>query len=367
MNPQDERSATSAPLRIGFIGAGLVVQAIHLPTLVRLGRDFAVTVVQSRREETAKATAERVGARWTTSVDELVSDPDVEVVAVCSPREQHAEHVIAAMRAGKKAVLCEKPFTADVESAQRISQVSEETGVPVLVAAMHEYDEAWRVGSGMVDGLGEAPAVVRSTISLPSTGLFVGLSTQFTPSAPSAVSEAAPEVDPAVLAAEAVRNAVLELGVHDMPMIRRLLPDWREVEVVSAAPTAPFGYDIVLRTGRSLISLVAVLHDQWRARWELEAIAPAGVLRLDFTPSWVHAGSGTATLTDARAVESVLSTSSNGYEGEWIALARAARGADPMIDSLRGAVDDLDFTVRVAEGAARVVLAGSVALEEVAS
>src|SRR5690348_14645928 len=97
-------------LGVGFVGAGPVTQAIHLPTLARLTELFQVTHVTDISKDVAATVAARVGARWSTSIEELLGDPLVDVVAVCGPHQFHAAQVIAACRAGKKAVLCEKPF-----------------------------------------------------------------------------------------------------------------------------------------------------------------------------------------------------------------------------------------------------------------
>lgn len=351
--------AAEAPLRVGFVGAGLVVQAIHIPTLSRMRGEFEIAVVHGQTADSARRTAERAGARWTTSVDAVLDDPDIDVVAVCTPRELHAEHVIAAMRAGKKAVLCEKPLTGSVEQAEAIRAVSEETGVPVIVAAMHVHDPAWAESRNMVDALAPTVSAVRSNIVLPPTGLFVGLSTQFTPPAQGPGLD--DQLDDRELAALSVRTGVLELGTHDIPMIRRFLPDWRDARVVSAAPVAPFGYDITVRAGDRVATLLALLHDQWRSRWEFEAISPAGVLRLDFTPSWVHAGSGIAHLDDGGSTSRTVGPrDANGYEGEWLTVRRAVRESDSMIAELRQAVDDITFAIDLTEQATELLLTGPV-------
>jgi len=113
--------------------SGPVTQAIHLPALARLTDLFTVRAVMDVSEATAAEVAARVSARATTSVDDLLQDATVEVVAVCSPHQFHAEQVIAACRAGKRAVLCEKPFATTTDEASRIAQVSVETGVPIIV------------------------------------------------------------------------------------------------------------------------------------------------------------------------------------------------------------------------------------------
>ena len=69
--------------------------------------------------QVAASVASHVGAAWTTSVAELLADEDVQIVVVCSPHQFHAEQVIAACRAGKQVILCEKPFAMSQEEAEQ--------------------------------------------------------------------------------------------------------------------------------------------------------------------------------------------------------------------------------------------------------
>jgi predicted dehydrogenase len=80
----------AVPLGVGFVGGGPVTQAIHLPTLARLTDLFTVAHVTDITGEIATSVAARVGARASTSIEEMLDDPRVDVVAVCSPHQFHA-------------------------------------------------------------------------------------------------------------------------------------------------------------------------------------------------------------------------------------------------------------------------------------
>ena len=84
----------------------------------------------------------RAGAVASTSLDTLLDDPAVDIVAVCSPHEFHAEQVVAACGAGKKAVFCEKPLAVTRDEAERIAEASARYGVPVVVGTMNLWDPA---------------------------------------------------------------------------------------------------------------------------------------------------------------------------------------------------------------------------------
>lgn len=342
---------TGSPLGVGIVGAGPVVQAIHLPTLARLPEAFAVRNVMDVNPEVAAAVAARTGARASTSLDELLADDGVDVVAVCSPSSFHAAHVVAAMRAGVRAVLCEKPFATDRAQAESIAEASRQTGVPVLVGAMHTFDPAWSAAVAAWDAL--APGAreahtIRSRVVLPPNAQFESAATE--------VLTTRPDLGLPVLADPSVRGSmvhggVLGLAIHDLPLIRRFLPPGAGTRVVSAAALSPWGYELGFTAGGRLVHAVGALTEQWRPTWELEVLSDAARLLLEFTPSYVHAGSAVATLTTAEGSVRFGPFPHNGYEGEWRALHAIATSlqAAPPLDGL---IDDLVFAVDLAQAAA---------------
>lgn len=100
----------STQLGVGILGAGPVTQAIHLPTLARLPDLFRVTTVMDIDAQVAETVASRAMAEPTQSVQAVLDNPSVDVVAVCSPHQFHAEQVAAICAAGKRGILCEKPL-----------------------------------------------------------------------------------------------------------------------------------------------------------------------------------------------------------------------------------------------------------------
>src|SRR4030081_430566 len=112
--------AMRAPLGVGFLGAGPVTQAIHLPVLSTFGDRLQVRHIMDVDLSVASEVARRAGARATTDTQAVLNDPDVDIVAICSPPQFHAEQVVAACQAAKRAILCEKPLATSGEEAHRI-------------------------------------------------------------------------------------------------------------------------------------------------------------------------------------------------------------------------------------------------------
>jgi predicted dehydrogenase len=77
-------------------------------------------------------------SRFTTSMDELLADPLVEVVGIYTPDHLHAEHVIAALRAGKH-VICTKPFLHDLSRAREVLDIGKKSGKTVMVGQSSRF------------------------------------------------------------------------------------------------------------------------------------------------------------------------------------------------------------------------------------
>lgn len=95
------------------------------------------------------------------SYEELVSDPDVDIVYVSTPHPMHAENAILALEHGKH-VLVEKPFTLTGAEAARVREVAERTGLLAMEAMWTRYlPHMLRIRELVQDGaLGEIRAVL---------------------------------------------------------------------------------------------------------------------------------------------------------------------------------------------------------------
>ena len=131
----------------------------------RIARNFVKDLLQvpdarlvasgSRSLERAEAFAAELGGRAHGSYEELVSDPEVDVVYVASPHAFHEEHVMLALDAGK-AVLCEKAMTLDAASTQRLFDVAAERGLFLMEAMWMATNPLVRKVRGLL-GTPEAP------------------------------------------------------------------------------------------------------------------------------------------------------------------------------------------------------------------
>ena len=103
------------PIGVGIIGTGWGVN-VQLP-IFNMTQNMQVVAIYSRDQAKADAVAKKHNIKHAfSSVQDLVTCTDVDVVSVVSPTFLHAEHAIAAVRAGKH-VLCDKPTALSASSA----------------------------------------------------------------------------------------------------------------------------------------------------------------------------------------------------------------------------------------------------------
>jgi predicted dehydrogenase len=95
-----------------------------------------ITWVNSAREKTAKSAADEFGVKqWTLDYHDILADPALDAVVIGTPPYLHAEHLEAALKAGKH-VLLEKPMAESLESVRRIVRMAEQApGLLVLEAS----------------------------------------------------------------------------------------------------------------------------------------------------------------------------------------------------------------------------------------
>jgi 1,5-anhydro-D-fructose reductase (1,5-anhydro-D-mannitol-forming) len=116
----------------GLIGAGRIAKDRVLPAINSFAGNRLVGIV-SRSQERAERLAQRYGAaHGYSSLDDLLMNPEVTVVAIHTPNSQHAEQAIAAARAGKH-VFCDKPMATSAADAERIVRECEKAGVTLGV------------------------------------------------------------------------------------------------------------------------------------------------------------------------------------------------------------------------------------------
>ena len=124
-----------------MIKAGLVGLGWWGSSLLRMtGNSEALRIVAATDVDSSRAaTAAIAGAAFRQGFEDVVRDPDVEAVILCSPHEFHAQQAIAVAEHDKH-VFCEKPLCLTLADAERVVQACERAGVVLGIGHERRFE-----------------------------------------------------------------------------------------------------------------------------------------------------------------------------------------------------------------------------------
>lgn len=103
--------------------------------------DVHEVVVFGRRPDKLATISKEFGFATTSDLDQLITDPSVDLVDICLPTALHADTAARAMRAGKD-VLIELPLATTLDDAHRIIEVQHDTGHRAFVDMFSRFSPA---------------------------------------------------------------------------------------------------------------------------------------------------------------------------------------------------------------------------------
>ena len=111
------------PIRVGLIGAGDFAKAVHLPNLQKLHDKYKLVAVCNRTGTTARQVAQNFGAQYaTTDYQEVLADPEIDLVMICTRHNLHGQMVLKSLRAGKHTFV-EKPLCTTQQELDAIKNL----------------------------------------------------------------------------------------------------------------------------------------------------------------------------------------------------------------------------------------------------
>ena len=155
-------------LRIGILGASRIVPwALAEPAARR--DDTRLLAIAARRAGSAQLLASQYGIeRVYDSYDDVIADPDIDLIYNPLPPHLHAEWSIKALDAGKH-VLCEKPFAMNADEARRMNEAAKRSGRRIIEAFHDRYHPVFlhlqqQVNAGRVGKVRNLDAIFNHTI-----------------------------------------------------------------------------------------------------------------------------------------------------------------------------------------------------------
>lgn len=313
---------TTAPLRLGLIGAGRIAQAAHLPALEKLS-DLRLTMVADPSQHLAQGVAERYGAGWTTDSAELLA-AGLDAVLICVPDRLHAPLGLAAIEAGLP-TLIEKPLAPTVDESRALAQAAREADVVLVPGFMKRFD----------------PAVEYARDRLPEIGPV--LSAQFWYRQMGATrTEVQQTLFPRMIVDETVRAReqtfkedgrtyrLMTHGVHQIDLMRALLGelDWLSARSVNLGGDFSWhGAAGIRDAGLASFEITTSVHSPWSEGVDL--FGELGTIRIRSPYAFTRLGSTVEVFVESEGVaRRPVFADSNPFSRQLQAFARRVRGED---------------------------------------
>lgn len=238
-------------VKVGIIGAGRIGK-VHTASICNLVKNAQLKSIADpfMTEETA-AWAKSMGAETATKdYKEILADPDIDAVLICSSTDTHSAISVEAIKAGKH-VFCEKPIDHDVEKIKEVMEALKEHKVKYQVGFNRRFDHNFEaVKNAVTEGKIGDPHIIKITSRDPeppapeyvkvSGGIFLDMTIHDFDmvrylagcDAEEVYVEAAVLVDPAIGEAGDVDTAVITLKMEN-----------GAIAVIDNSRKAAYGYD----------------------------------------------------------------------------------------------------------------------------
>ena len=105
--------------KIGYAVVGLGIGKAHVDAAIKNPKCDLIAVCDLIEEKMAKVVEKSPETLTYTDFDEMLKNPDIDIVSICVPSGMHADFSVRALEAGKH-ILCEKPIELTVERAMPI-------------------------------------------------------------------------------------------------------------------------------------------------------------------------------------------------------------------------------------------------------
>ncbi len=125
-------------IKVGIIGCGRIAQRRHAPEYAS-NKAVQIAGYFDGLQNKARELAAIYGGTAYSSLDEMLSNPEIDAVSVCVANNAHAITTIKALEAGKH-VLCEKPMATNSEDARAMVEAAQKSGKLLMIGQNQRYN-----------------------------------------------------------------------------------------------------------------------------------------------------------------------------------------------------------------------------------
>ena len=131
-------------MKVGIIGAGRIGK-VHAKNISMFVPEMEIkTIADPFMNEQTEAFAKSCGIPNTTKdANDILNDPEIDAVLICSSTDTHSKYIIEAAHAGKN-IFCEKPIDYDLEKVHAAINAAKEAGVKLQIGFCRRFDHNHR-------------------------------------------------------------------------------------------------------------------------------------------------------------------------------------------------------------------------------
>ena len=148
-------------MKVGIIGAGRIGK-VHAKNISMFVPEMEIkTIADPFMNEQTEAFAKSCGIPNTTKdANDILNDPEIDAVLICSSTDTHSKYIIEAAHAGKN-IFCEKPINYDLEKVHAAINAAKEAGVKLQIGFCRRFDHNHKaVADAVKDGTIGDPHIV---------------------------------------------------------------------------------------------------------------------------------------------------------------------------------------------------------------
>lgn len=173
-------------LHCAFIGFGKSATRYHLPYVLHRKADWHVAHIYRRSPKPDEQLPQYAQIHFTSELDDILNDPQVKLVVVCTHADSHFDYAKQALEAGKN-VLVEKPFTPTLSQAKELFALAKSKGLTISPYQNRRFDSCFLTTKKVIESgkLGQIIEIENHFDSyrpvdagrpgLPQDGVFYGL------------------------------------------------------------------------------------------------------------------------------------------------------------------------------------------------
>lgn len=130
-----------AKTKVGIIGCGTIANGAHIPAYVKNEDVEIVYFCDIIPERAEKAVKDYGCGKAVTDYHDVINDPEIDAVSVCTPNKAHTQITIDALKAGKH-VLCEKPAARTYAEVEEMQKTANECGKILNIGVVNRFNDA---------------------------------------------------------------------------------------------------------------------------------------------------------------------------------------------------------------------------------